>query len=158
VDSGFWIGLALAVPLAILANLLTPRIQSKLESWTGRRSDRRRRAIEQDHRQAELFSANPGELAAYQLSQLLWIAFFTALFGLVSGGLTVAGQVVVTSNTTFDIGRHSIDVGIALFVVATSVGLIGTLIVLNLAREALKFTSRAQRRRKKQSLRITSAT
>ena len=29
-DTGFWIGILLAVPLAIVANLLTPKVQSWL--------------------------------------------------------------------------------------------------------------------------------
>ena len=81
----FWLGLSAAVPLSILGNLLTPRVQQ----WIARRSTvkaERQIALLQDQlAELERLMSEPGRLHTFLLESILSITLFTSMFGVLSG-------------------------------------------------------------------------
>jgi ABC-type multidrug transport system fused ATPase/permease subunit len=75
VNVGFWLGLLLALPIGIVTNLLTPRVQARLEKRSERvAADRARERLEQ----RALVERYRGDQAAYwsylylSLTRILW--------------------------------------------------------------------------------------
>jgi len=87
----FWIGLALAIPLAIIGNLLTPWVQS----WVARRSEaaaaKRERITAAQRARIEHYVAQPERLYIYLLSVLLATTLLTSLCGILAGAFFIAG-------------------------------------------------------------------
>lgn len=99
-----WISVALAIPLAIAANIATPRVQRWLDARLS--EGRKRKVAEQSQkRQAQVVAlrkeydevaalhADPSKLTHHYLATLLWIAFYGA-FGSIYGALfAVFGEI-----------------------------------------------------------------
>ncbi|MEU7853029.1 hypothetical protein [Nonomuraea sp. NPDC049141] len=62
-DAGFWLGVALAIPLGIVTNLITPRIQQRFIRRGSRKAEKAK-ALENEHnKQAQRLASDP---VAYQ--------------------------------------------------------------------------------------------
>jgi hypothetical protein len=83
----FWLGLAVAIPLSIAANLLTPRVQQ----WVGRRSsvkaERQSKLLLSQMEELERLTSEPGRLQTFLLESVLIITLLTSMCGVLSGVL-----------------------------------------------------------------------
>ena len=81
----FWLGLAAAIPLSVLANLFTPRVQQ----WVGRRNsvkaERQIALLRGQLDELERLTSEPGRLQTFLLENILAITLFTSMFGVLSG-------------------------------------------------------------------------
>ncbi len=84
-NSGFWLGLAAAIPLSIVANLLTPKIQQWLSERSEKKSAKRVAELRVEYERIENLTKNPIVLHTYLLQQILFIVFFTSFAIAISG-------------------------------------------------------------------------
>lgn len=110
-NSSFWIGLAAAIPLSIAANLLTPKIQQLLSKRSDAKTAKRIAEIREEYERVLGFTKNPDALHTHLLQNILFITFFTAFFGAISGALFAAGSFVQNSQPFFQLGQVAAVVG-----------------------------------------------
>lgn len=84
-DTSFWIGLAAAVPLSVLANLFTPKIQQALARKSKARAFRRSAQIKAELEEIERLTSEPGRLQTFLLESVLLITLLTSAVGVISG-------------------------------------------------------------------------
>jgi len=84
-DLGFWIGLALAIPLSIFGNLATPSIIQ----WWSRRSKARAgdqlKSLQNELDDIERIAATPGLHQVMLLEGVLFVTLITSFVGVFSG-------------------------------------------------------------------------
>ncbi len=83
-DTAFWIGLGLAIPLSILANLLTPWFQRRLAVRNERYAEKRREAQEVEAELVTRLRENPTLYVSYLHLGTLKIIFYLAAMVVVS--------------------------------------------------------------------------
>lgn len=86
-DFGFWIGLALAIPLSVLGNLATPWFQQYLAHRSEQRSKARISEILRELEEVEELAKNPDLLVIDLLREILFLVFLTAAFGVIVGAV-----------------------------------------------------------------------
>ena len=84
-NTSFWLGLAAAIPLSILANLLTPRIQRALARRSEARAARRAAQIQAELEEIERLTKEPGRLQTFLLESVLLITLLTSAVGVLAG-------------------------------------------------------------------------
>lgn len=131
----FWIGTALAVPLSIIASLLAPRVQSWIDKRGAKASEKRRAEIEEEFREIKSFKSDQSLFYVYLLEAGIRIAFYTALFGLLSGMFFLATQIVASID--LELMKSSIRVFSVFSSAGQFIALIGTLIVFRVAMQAI---------------------
>ncbi len=89
-NSSFWLGLAAAIPLSIVANLLTPKIQQWLSKRSESKYAKRVAELRSEYERVEKLTKNPDALHTYLLQQILFIAFFTSSVIAITGVLSFA--------------------------------------------------------------------
>lgn len=120
-------GVLLAIPVGLIVNIVSSPIQRGIDRQTGKASARRsERNAEFKHRARHL-AKDRNALYVELLEVLLRIAYITALFGVLSGAAFLLGQAIPYMGylTT------------GLLAAGQLVALVGTLIVLNIARPAI---------------------
>lgn len=132
-ELGFWVGLAVSIPLSILANILTPRFQRALDARSQQRAVRRTNEL---RRELDRVRGLAADTAAFH-SYLLWIVLRTTLVGslvAIIAGLAFMLPTLARAtggmmqSTMFDIG-YAVGQGITLF---------GSLTIVNMCREGLR--------------------
>jgi hypothetical protein len=73
VDQGFWLGLFLAIPISILANMLTPKVSTFLGAGIRSRALRRTRKMRKDYRVIKSFVEDRQLFIESLLEALLYI-------------------------------------------------------------------------------------
>ena len=111
-----WISVALAIPLAIAANMATPRVQRWLDSRLSKgkerkiaeQSEKRKEqlfSLQKEYDEVSLLHADPSKLTHHYLDTLLWVAFFGA-FGSIYGAIfSVFGELGQWQGTWGIVGR-----------------------------------------------------
>jgi hypothetical protein len=89
----FWLGLAFAIPLSIVANLFTPKIQDWLSKRSKAATERREavRAKEQDR--IDFYAKNPVQLNSFLLTILIVATMFGAGIGVFTAILYMTGAI-----------------------------------------------------------------
>lgn len=104
-NSSFWLGLAAAIPLSIIANLVTPRIQNLLSKRSEAKSAKRIAELRAEYERVLALTKNADELHTHLLQNILFITFFTAFFGAISGALFAVGSFLPNSPQLFQLGQ-----------------------------------------------------
>ena len=104
-NSSFWIGLTAAIPLSIAANLLAPKIQQLLSKRSDAKTTKRIAEIRTEYERVLGFTKNPDALHTHLLQSILFITFFAAFFGAISGALFALGSFVPNSSRFFQLGQ-----------------------------------------------------
>jgi hypothetical protein len=86
----FWLGLILAIPLAIIGNVITRPVQNYLDSRVRSRALRRARDTLQFIEEAERYREHPQYLYALLLYSLGWIAYWAVILVLGVSGFLVS--------------------------------------------------------------------
>jgi hypothetical protein len=77
VSGEFWLGLILGIPLAILANILTRPVQSRLDSRIRSRALRRVRDTQREYEEAKRYREHREEFYEFMLRSLVWMVTWT---------------------------------------------------------------------------------
>jgi hypothetical protein len=82
-----WLSLILAIPLAVIGNILTRPIENYLDSHIRSRALRRTRATRQEYERVKRYREHREEFYEFMLRSLVWIGTWTAtlIFGV--GGI-----------------------------------------------------------------------
>jgi hypothetical protein len=83
--ANFWVGVAIAIPFSILANLLTPKVQQWFAKRNVTKSIKRLNILENEYNLILKLSSNSGELQTHLLESVLVIALTTSIFGVFMG-------------------------------------------------------------------------
>jgi di/tricarboxylate transporter len=83
-DSKFWVGLALAVPLSIVANLLTLKVQNIISGFSSNYDKKRKLELTLETETIEKFIKKPHELYIFLLSTLLGATLLSSVIGVFS--------------------------------------------------------------------------
>ena len=135
INQAFWIGLAIAIPLSIVGNLLTPLVQ---RGWASRSEKSRSKQLAVKLKEYELlqrYAAHREEFNDFQFTVILKITLINAFAGGASALLSSFGS-------GFFIVRLGIDsdaLGNSFFVAANFVVALAALITINIARQAWRY-------------------
>jgi hypothetical protein len=91
---GFWLGLLLAVPLSIVANLTTPFVLQWLAKRGEASAERRRFALSEELSSLEKLASTPGRLQIFLLESILLITLVTCAFVVLGAVLFTVGSVI----------------------------------------------------------------
>ena len=83
----FWLGLALAVPLSVVGNLLTPAIAQRWAKRSSESASRRLALLKQELQEAEALAAEPNKHQIFLLESVLSVSFIASFVGVFSGVL-----------------------------------------------------------------------
>ena len=135
--SEFWIGVLLSIPIGIATSLITPWIQRKIDEQDKRRSLAATGRVVQEYERIRAFRADPHEFTQY-LVQVVIRTTFTGAFVAVFAGLMVAlGQATIPLRSAFNVDYVDF-VRTAIFILAQFVSLLGSLLIINICRPALR--------------------
>ncbi len=90
----FWIGLALAIPLSVVGNLLTPRFQQWVAKRDTVKAEQQISSLRTQLEELERITSEPGRLQTYLLESVLAITLLTSSFGAVSGLFFMMGALL----------------------------------------------------------------
>lgn len=137
-NSSFFLGLAFSFPVAIAANLLTPRLQRAVDNRSEARSKRRRQREGEVDAKAEFFANNQDALHSYILGIWLRTAWITTIFAVPAAAFGIGLQ-LASPRLLYGV----IAIGWA---AVSAFSLIGLLAVLNTLRPAIEMMRRVERR------------
>jgi hypothetical protein len=130
-DVNLWLSLLLAIPLSILANIVTPFVQRWLDKFNEKRVLERTKGLQKEYEQVKHFAEDRSEFKEY----LLWVVIRTTLVGSLVGIFSQALNAV----------GNILYVGGILYAISQVIGIIGSIMVINLCSDALKIYSKVQR-------------
>lgn len=120
-------GALLAIPIGVVANIISSRVQTGIDRQTVEASAKRAERNKEFKDKAAHLAKDRNALYIELLEVLVRIAYITALFGLFSGGAFFLGQAMPYMGILTT----------SLIAIGQLVALVGTLIVLNIARPAI---------------------
>jgi len=85
INTSFWIGISAAIPLSVVANLVTPRSQQWLARRNASRAARRSNELREELESIEKLTSEPGRLQIFLLESVLLITLLTSVIGVLSG-------------------------------------------------------------------------
>ena len=121
------LGLLLSIPIGIVVNLVSPYITRRIDRRSRRSAEKRAVKDVAFKAEATRLATNRPALYTYLLESLIRIAYITAVFGLFAGAFFLLGQLLPYSGL----------ISQGLFASGQLTALIGTVIVLNIARQAV---------------------
>ena len=127
----FWIGSLLAIPLGIIASLLTPWIVKTINNRTYRNRQKNLENARKEYEQICEFYKNKQDLSIYYLNVVVKTTLLSAFMALASGLLLAGGQIVMMA---FDIDRKYSGI---LFGLAQLVNLFGSIAIVSICKPAL---------------------
>jgi uncharacterized membrane protein len=128
-------GIVIAIPVGITVNVLSPPIQRWVETTFKRSGEKRQRTRETYEEQVSAYAQDRTSFHIYLTEQILRTTVFSALFGLISGLAFAAGQ-GLNLVKIFEIG--TINISSIFYLIGQLAALVGTMIVFNIARSALR--------------------
>ena len=126
---GFWVGLLLSIPMAIAANLVTPKIQRWLETSSKRRAIEKTNDLQAEYQRISDYVNNPHEFTSY----LLFVIIRTTLIGSVVGIIVSLAYAAAQLSSTF---YYRSNLGGLIYASAQIISIIGALMIVNTCRVA----------------------
>jgi hypothetical protein len=96
----FWFGLVLAIPLAIIGNILTRPTEKYLDSRIRSRALRRTRATRQEYERVKRYREHREEFYEFMLRSIVWMVHWTAVLLL---GVSVYLAVILVGPQRFTV-------------------------------------------------------
>lgn len=150
----FILSLIFAIPLAILANLVTPWFQRTLDSFSVNRSTKRAAVEVEEYREIAKMAADKTRYYTFLLTSILRIALWIAAMGLfdtlaqaIVGGIKLLDIPPLPVNGQMPPGyvpnmAIQLYIPVAFFMVANAISLVTAIAVINISRRALRTTDR----------------
>ncbi|GAB2850374.1 hypothetical protein ACFQ0P_07410 [Microbacterium insulae] len=133
-------GALLSIPIGIIVNVSSPAISRALDRRNSTAAARRSAEDLEFRAEAARLAKDRPALYTVLLESLLRIAFVTAIFGALAGVLTLVGQLldpVIAMTYIGFFGRGIEFLPSLVFAASQLAALIGTILVLNIARQAI---------------------
>jgi hypothetical protein len=92
-DGQFWLGLAFAIPLSIVANLFTPRIQDWFSKRSAASAARREATLSREQARIDEYSRNPTRFNSFLLTTLVVATMLGAGIGAFTALLYMMGTI-----------------------------------------------------------------
>ena len=129
-DTSFWIGLVLAVPLAVVGNLLTPRAQKWLSRRSTVRLDKRRQVLRKEFERVQLLAADSAKFNAYLLTVVVAATFVGSVVAVCSGAIAAIAYVSNSDRLLFAFSQFT-----AIF---------GGIFIASICQEAIRTSARVR--------------
>lgn len=126
--AGVLLGAAFSIPAGIFINIVSPRIMRRIDQRGDRASSERAKSDAKFEAEALRLSKDRNSLYTYLLETLLRVAYFGAIFGILSAGSAVIGQIVPYVGYLTQ----------AIYALSQFLAVVGAIIVLNIARPAVQ--------------------
>ncbi len=136
--SDLYLGLLLSIPVGLIINLVSPAILRYVSNRNQKASTKRAAEDQAFQDRVTAFNKNRPALYTYLLGTLIRIAWIGALFGILTAGLGLVGQGLQTIASDISFGSTVFRISGTAFFCSQLSYLVGTLIVLNIAREAFQ--------------------
>ncbi|MEZ0077044.1 hypothetical protein [Planotetraspora sp. GP83] len=130
-NTGFWLGLALSVPVGILVNVLTPLLQRTARRYSARRREEAQIRGAAERREAKHLADHPEKLNRVLLVAILRVTALNALATMVTAGPFWIADII------------SDTLGIAINLVIGVINVVTAVLVLNIARRWLTLARKA---------------
>ena len=91
-DLSFWVGLMIAIPLAIFANLVTPIVKRKIDGAGEKKLKAKRKTLEEEYNQIQNYLKKPSLLTSYLISIVIKTTFVGAFVGIIAGVMQLFRQ------------------------------------------------------------------
>ena len=91
-DWSFWVGVMISLPIAILANFLTPILKRRIDNAGEKKLKVRKEELEREFNKVQNFIKNPSLLSSYLISIVIKTTFVGALAGIIVGLLSLFSQ------------------------------------------------------------------
>jgi hypothetical protein len=131
--SDVWLGILLSIPIGIATSLVTPWIQRKLDQLDQRRALAATGRQVQEFERIKAFKSNPDQFTQYLIQVAIRTTLTGAFIALLSGIMFALGQTIMTmKGSDLDYVRN------AAFLLGQFVTLLGSLLIINICRPALR--------------------
>ncbi|MRR50335.1 MAG: hypothetical protein EG825_05385 [Rhodocyclaceae bacterium] len=130
-DINFWYGLAAAIPLSVVANLLTTRIQNVLARRDEKKSAKRREELLLQYARVLKLTKSPAELQIHLLHNILVITLVTSFFGVISGLLFALRSFFPNASQFLQLGQV--------------MSIVGGIAVITICMDAIRDTNRVRK-------------
>jgi len=130
-DTGFWLGIIFAVPLAIVANLLTPRIQGWLASRGETKLAQRHSKLRSEYERVRELKKDHLALNSFLITAVLEATFVSSCVGIVVG---------MIFGVKFLVGLGAVFVAAGQFFAAS-----GAVVVAQICIEAIRISNRTRK-------------
>ena len=134
-DIWFWLGLALAIPLSILANIYTPRVQSYLDERRERISSKRFEKVKKEFEEIKYYFENKSELRNEMLAVMIRTTYILSLVGIISG---------LANIPSFQIDYDKQLLYTLFAVLPLFISIIGALVIVKICSDAMKLYSKVK--------------
>jgi uncharacterized protein (DUF2062 family) len=130
-------GVIIAIPIAIIGNILTRPVQNRFDSLLKRQSERREKERAEFRELVDRLAKDQAGFSGYLVVAVLRTTFYTAVFGLLSGMAFAAAQLIQAAAGSYylSLSKNFIDL---LYVAGQLAALMGALIVVAIVRAALQ--------------------
>ncbi|EIU6827838.1 hypothetical protein L5176_004434 [Vibrio parahaemolyticus] len=136
-DINLWISILFAIPLAIVANIFTPKVQSWLESRGKKRSKARVTQLKTELEQLKYYKANPELFTQYLLGVVIKTTFVGSIIGIIAALAYMITRVAKDFFYVYD--YLYIDVlEVVLQFSSQIVSMFGAVIIINICGNALR--------------------
>jgi len=106
-NNNWWISLLLAIPIGILANILTPVIQEKYSKYSENAAAKRIERMKTEYNEAKYYSENKEEFSIYMSSTIIQMTMIGAFTTIASGFLFFV-QILIRRFVPFKRSRDSL--------------------------------------------------
>ncbi len=122
-DLGFWIGLALAIPLSVLANLLTPAAQRWFDRRNQARLARHAGDLREEYELIRSFVRDRSRLNSFLLAAVIRSTLIGSLVGIITGMVFAAASIAYLGGIPNAFGQVLAVIGAIMVVRISSDGL-----------------------------------
>jgi pilus assembly protein TadC len=92
ISTEFWIGLALAIPLSILGNLITPKVLNFYSRFFEKLASKRAVELEAEADRVQSYINEPNKLYLYLLSTIIGVTMLGSIVGIFSNLFFIAAS------------------------------------------------------------------
>jgi hypothetical protein len=134
-EISFWLGLLLAIPLAIAANLLTPQIQSWLDERNKNKALARTKDLQTEYELIKSYKTSREDFREYLLWIVIRTTYIGSLIGIFAGlafGIPNLFDIVGNYDRGWEIVRSIFFIG------GQALSILGALLVVNICNNALQ--------------------
>jgi H+/gluconate symporter-like permease len=90
----FWLGLALAIPLSIIANIFTPKLQQSFAKHSQSKAKKRIAYLQEIIEEHKDLGSSPEKLHTFLLESILLITLLTSVFAAISGSIFALSSII----------------------------------------------------------------
>ena len=126
-DFGFWIGLAVSIPLAIIANLMSPKIQIWIDNRSKIGTLKKTKRLKEDYLKAKYYIEHRDEFREYLLFIIIRTTYIAFIVGIISGFGALSPELI-----------RPYSIGSAVYSIAQMFSIFGALAIVRICSLAIR--------------------